>query len=88
MTTITADADKVSPRQFLDGLGLSSPEIRAARREHDKQSCKRAILRGDTYGYPPMLVDQVRAEMAAEQAETDDLSLAPVVRVSPTQVAA
>ena len=80
---ITADARTVSPRQFLDALGLTSADERETYRRNLRASCIRAIARGDTYGFPPALVDECRAELAE-----DDLALVPVDRISPTRVAA
>jgi hypothetical protein len=34
---VTADARKVSPREFMDALGLSSPELRAKRDEQGRK---------------------------------------------------
>jgi hypothetical protein len=65
-TLHTADASKVSGRAFLDAIGLSSPEAREARREQSRQRCIRAIERGDTYGFPPSLVDECRQIIADE----------------------
>jgi hypothetical protein len=73
-----ADASKVTPRQFIDALGLSSPEEREARRAADREGCMRAIRRGDTFGWPGVLVDQCRAIIA----ERDAVELAPVVRTA------
>lgn len=60
---VTADAGKVSGRQFLDALGLSSPEQRAERQREMIAQCIAAIERGDTYGWPPLLVAQCREQM-------------------------
>lgn len=77
---ITADASTMSPRQFLDALGMGSD--REAYRRRDRESCIRAIRRNDTYGYPRALVDECKALIEAEVA------LAPVVHTSPGGVAA
>jgi hypothetical protein len=79
-----ADASKVTPRQFIDALGLSSPEEREARRAADREGCMRAIRRGDTFGWPGVLVDQCRAIIA----ERDGAELAPVEHLGPGKVAA
>lgn len=67
-TLITAPADKTSPRSFLDALGLSSPELREARRQETREQCIRAIKRGDVFGFPPALVRECQALMAEEDA--------------------
>lgn len=72
--TVTADARKVSPLGFLDALALSSPEKREAQRQRDIESCIRAIHRGDTYGYPPVLVAECKRIIAERE------TLAPVHR--------
>ena len=64
---IIADARKVSPRAFLDALGLSSPELRAERQRNLEEQCIRAIERGDTYGWPPMMVADCRRIMAERE---------------------
>lgn len=66
---IIADARKVSGRDFLDALGLSSPEKREARRQQDRERCIRAIERGNTYGFPPSLVAECRTIMELRQPE-------------------
>lgn len=60
---ITADASKVTAREFLDAVGLSSPEERAERRRRLVSQCMAAIESGDTYGWPPVLVQQCREQM-------------------------
>jgi hypothetical protein len=82
----TADAGKVTPRQFLDALGLTVD--REQYLINLRADTRRAILRGDTRGYPAVLVHEIREEMRAEQAEIDEaMSLAPVVRIAPNAVA-
>ena len=58
--TIIADASKMSPRGFLEALGLASHEMREARRMADRERCIAAIKRGSTYGFPPSLVAECR----------------------------
>ena len=60
---ITADASKVTAREFLDAVGLSSPEIRAERQARLERECIDAIKSGDTYGWPPVLVEHCRKLM-------------------------
>ena len=67
---ITAPADKVTPLQFLDALTGRNAETRAAERRQLYEDCKAAIRRGNTYGWPPVMVDMCRAEMEAEEALT------------------
>jgi hypothetical protein len=62
---ITADASKMSGLAFMDATGVSSPEKRAADRLQMQQQCIRAIERGDTYGWPPMMVAECRKLMEA-----------------------
>jgi hypothetical protein len=80
---VVVDASKVSPREFLDGLGLSSPEKRAADRAIMLADCTRAIERGDTHGWPPAMVEEC---LLAMRAEEDWDSFAPVERVSQTRI--
>lgn len=65
-TLVTMDARKVSGREFIDALGLSTPEQREARRQQSREQCIRAIESGNTYGFPPMLVAECR-EIIAER---------------------
>lgn len=58
----TAPADQVSMLDFMDAFGLSSPEQREASRELLISQCCAAIRSGDTYGWPPMLVAQCKAQ--------------------------
>lgn len=64
---VTADARNVTPLQFMDAMGMSSPEKRAARLIENQERCIRAIVRGDTYGIPPLLVEECRAIMAERE---------------------
>ena len=75
-TLYTADASKVSGRSFLDGLGLSSPEIREARRELDRAKCIAAIKAGRTHGFPPSLVAECCDLIADEDATETGWALA------------
>lgn len=63
---ITADASKVSGRDFLDAITGNSPEKREAHRQAEIAKCIRAIERGDTYGFPPVMVDECRKLMGDE----------------------
>ena len=63
---ITADARKVTSREFLSLVTGFTDEVRAARREETRQQCIRAIGRGNTYGFPPSLVAECRAIMASQ----------------------
>lgn len=82
MTRITiADAAKASPQQFLDRLGLDGPERREARLNAHYASCIRAIERGDTYGFPPMMVEHCKTIMA-------DGRLVDVEHLGPGRIAA
>lgn len=65
---IVADASKVTPLQFLDALGLSSPEQRAANLASLREQCINAIERGDTYGWPPLMVADCRKIMAENRS--------------------
>lgn len=65
-TLVTMDARKVSPREFIEALGLSSPEQREARRQRDRELCIAAIKAGNTYGFPPVMVAECR-EIIAER---------------------
>ncbi len=67
---VTADASRVSPQQFLDSIGLDSPARRAARRAEMQGQCIRAIERGDTYGWPALMVAGCREIMDAQLTET------------------
>jgi hypothetical protein len=60
-----ADASKMSGLAFMDATGMSSPEKRATDRLQMQQQCIRAIERGDTYGWPPMMVAECRKLMEA-----------------------
>lgn len=70
---IAANARAVSPRQFLDALGMDSPEKRTARQALLREQCIRAIEAGDTFGWPPLLVEECREIMAQRAALEDDL---------------
>jgi hypothetical protein len=65
---ITADASKVSGAAFLDAILGITHEQRAEQRQQDIERCIRAIVRGDTYGYPPVFVNECRAIMAEREA--------------------
>jgi hypothetical protein len=57
----------MTPLEFMDAIGMSSPEKRAARQAENREQCIRAIEAGDTYGWPPLLVEECRAIMAVER---------------------
>jgi hypothetical protein len=59
----TANARKVSGLQFLDAIGLDSPERREMRAREMREQCIRAIEAGDTYGWPPSMVADCRKGM-------------------------
>lgn len=61
---VTVDASKVSGRDFLDAITGNSPEKRAEHRQREIERCIRAIQRGDTYGWPPVMVAECRHIMA------------------------
>jgi hypothetical protein len=61
--SISADASKVSPTEFIDRVFGTTPESRAADRQRDIARCIRAIERGDVYGFPPVLVAECRKLM-------------------------
>lgn len=69
---IVADARAVTPRQFLDSLGLSSPEVRAKRDRELREQCIRAISRGDTYGWPPALLAECRKLIEEQESLTEE----------------
>jgi hypothetical protein len=67
-TLITADASQMSGRDFLDALGLSSPEHREARRQQDREQCIRLIeVGGSLRGFPPVLVAECRQIIAERE---------------------
>lgn len=70
---VTADARKTSGLDFMDAIGFSSPEERAARRALMQEQCIRAIQAGDTYGWPPLMVAECRTIIAERQALERDL---------------
>jgi hypothetical protein len=63
-TLITADASKVTPLEFMDAIGMSSPEKRAKRQAELRAQCIRAIEGGHLYGWPGLLVAECRAIIA------------------------
>lgn len=81
-TCLTADASKVSGRDFLDLVTGNSPEKRALRREQEIAKCIAAIKRGDTYGFPPVMVAECKQIMAEE-----DAALVYVERIAPGRIA-
>jgi hypothetical protein len=70
---ITADARAVTPQQFFDAITGDSAEKRAERDRVMHEQCIRAIERGDTYGWPPAMVEECRAIMAERQVTERDL---------------
>lgn len=64
---IIADASKVSGAQFLEHF-FGSYE---AKRQEQFERCIRAINRGDTYGWPPMMVEHCKKLMAEREALTE-----------------
>jgi hypothetical protein len=64
---ITARADQMTPLEFMDTIGMSSPEKRAKRQAELRAQCIRAIEGGDLYGWPPLLVEECRQIMAVER---------------------
>ena len=73
---VTADASKVSGTQFLDAIGFDSPERRSARQAQMQEQCIQAIERGDTYGWPPLMVEDCRKVMAERKSRGE-----PVERI-------
>lgn len=65
---ITADASTVSGADFFNSLFPDFAARREARRELDRQRCILAIERGNTYGFPPAMVEECRQIMADEQS--------------------
>lgn len=64
----TADARTVSGLDFFDAVFGSSPERRQQRLDETREQCILAIQRGDTYGWPPAMVDDCRKIMADREA--------------------
>ena len=67
---IVADARRVSPCEFLDFVFGTSPEDRAKRDRAMEPDCIAAIERGDTYGWPPLMVARCREIIDARLTET------------------
>lgn len=61
---VTCDASRVTPRGFLDFVTGDTPAKREQRLHEDRQRCIRAIEKGDTYGFPPVMVEECRKIMA------------------------
>jgi hypothetical protein len=59
---------KMSGADFLDAILGITHEQRAEQRQQDIERCIRAIQRGDTYGYPPVFVNECKAIMAEREA--------------------
>jgi len=85
---ITADASKVTPRQFLDAIFGDTDETRAAR-QAEQQRLLIDIIRngGSLYGWPPMQVAAARRVIAAQDIADDDLALTYVERIALGRIA-
>lgn len=64
---ITADASKVSGAEFFDAVFGVTPEMREEKARLMREQCIAATERGDTYGWPPLMVAECREIMAGEQ---------------------
>lgn len=65
---ITADASQVSASAFLNAILGITHEQRAEQRRLDIERCINAIQRNDTYGWPPVFVNECKAIIAEREA--------------------
>lgn len=71
---VIASAKRVTPLQFLDGIGLSSPEKRAARDEHNR--IEREGTAEEKEAYRKAMLEQAIADYQARaDALTEDTQL-------------
>jgi hypothetical protein len=62
-----ADASRVSGADFFAQVFGITPEQRQAERQREVERCIAAINRGDTYGWPPVMVAACRQIMAERE---------------------
>lgn len=84
---IVADASKVSATAFLDAVLGITPEQIEERRRLSREQCIRAIEAGDTYGFPPVLVDECR-QIMTERAAAEKVRVCQMAQKGPARTPA
>jgi hypothetical protein len=84
---ITYRADRMSGIEFLDAIGLSSPEKRSAAAALMQEQCIRAIESGNTYGWPPLMVAECQ-KIIEERARLTECRPDPLPHLEPKSRAA